>query len=250
MDLDGRVELSRPARYLRDTGNSRPRQYSWATKRCGELGRRVGKYVALRWTHLHHDRVNDEFQHSQSPQRPMEIQRRRMDVDGRVEHRRTIGTYGTHGTAAPGNIPGGRFHAVRWTDSSGNLWLFGGDALDSNGTKSYLNDLWKYSAGQWTWMGGSSIALQPGIYGTQGTATAANVPGGREQSFSWTDASGNFWLFGGDGYDSQGNHGSSMTSGNTVLANGPGWRVEPDQPVRNLRNPGNRCARQYSQCEK
>jgi hypothetical protein len=117
------------------------------------------------------------------------------------------GTYGTQGTAAPGNIPGGRFHAVSWTDSSGNLWLFGGDALDPNGTKSYHNDLWKYSAGQWTWMGGSSTGLQPGIYGTQGTANAANVPGGREQSFSWTDASGNFWLFGGDGYDSQGNLG-------------------------------------------
>ena len=117
------------------------------------------------------------------------------------------GIYGTQGTAAHGNIPGGRFHAMSWTDTSGNLWLFGGDALDSNGTKGDLNDLWKYSAGQWAWMGGSNVGEQPGIYGTQGTASPGNVPGGREQSFSWTDASGNFWLLGGNGYDSQGNYG-------------------------------------------
>jgi hypothetical protein len=117
------------------------------------------------------------------------------------------GIYGTQGTAAPNNIPGGRYHAVSWTDPSGNFWLFGGDALDANGTLSYLNDLWKYSAGQWTWISGSNVGLKPGIYGTQGTASADNVPGGREQPFGWTDASGNFWLFGGDGYDSLGNYG-------------------------------------------
>ncbi|WP_353064884.1 hypothetical protein RBB77_03870 [Tunturibacter psychrotolerans] len=89
---------------------------------------------------------------------------------------------------------------------TGDFWLFGGDALDSTGTPGYLNDLWKYSAGQWTWMQGSNVGLQSGVYGTQGTASPTNVPGGREQS-TWTDASGNFWLFGGNGYDSQGNRG-------------------------------------------
>ena len=68
------------------------------------------------------------------------------------------GIYGTQGTAALNNIPGGRFHAVSWTDASGSFWLFGGDAFDSNGTQGYLNDLWKYSGGQWTWMGGSNVA--------------------------------------------------------------------------------------------
>jgi hypothetical protein len=117
------------------------------------------------------------------------------------------GNYGTQGTSAVTNTPGGRFNAMSWTGPTGDLWLFGGDALDSTGAPGYLNDLWKYSAGQWTWMQGSNVGLQPGVYGTQGTASATNVPGGREQSFTWTDASGNFWLFGGNGYDSQGNRG-------------------------------------------
>ena len=117
------------------------------------------------------------------------------------------GIYGTLGVSAPANIPGGRFHAASWTDPSGNFWLFGGDALDANGTSGFLNDLWKYSPGQWTWIAGSNIGLQPGVYGTQGASNASNVPGGRGQSFTWTDASGTLWLFGGFGYDSQGTQG-------------------------------------------
>jgi len=118
------------------------------------------------------------------------------------------GTYGTLGTAAPGNVPGVRGNAVTWTDSSGDVWLFGGKGMDSTGTAyGFLNDLWKYSAGQWTWMGGSNLINQPGIYGTQGTASPSNVPGARFYAASWADASGNLWLFGGDGYDSTGNIG-------------------------------------------
>ena len=40
---------------------------------------------------------------------------------------------------------------------------------------------------------------QPGVYGTQGVPSAANVPGGRYGSVSWIDSSGNLWLFGGAG---------------------------------------------------
>ena len=117
------------------------------------------------------------------------------------------GIYGTQGGAGPGNIPGGRLHAVSWTDSSGNFWLFGGLSVDSTGAKGNLNDLWNYSAGQWTWMAGSNLINQAGIYGTQGTAAPTNIPGSREQAFSWIDSSGNLWLFGGDGFDSQGTYG-------------------------------------------
>ena len=114
------------------------------------------------------------------------------------------GTYGAQGTPALTNIPGARQHAVTWTDTSGNLWLFGGSGLDSAGATGDLNDLWKYNitSGEWTWMNGPNIVNQIGTYGTQGTPALANVPGGRSDLFSWTDPSGNFWLFGGFGYDS------------------------------------------------
>jgi N-acetylneuraminic acid mutarotase len=116
-----------------------------------------------------------------------------------------IGSYGTLGVAAPSNIPGARAQSVSWTDGSGNFWLLGGIGLASDGESHLLNDLWKYSAGEWTWMGGSNLGDQPGTYGTQGTAAPDNVPGARSFATSWIDVSGDFWLFGGSGFDSAGN---------------------------------------------
>jgi len=119
------------------------------------------------------------------------------------------GVYGTQGVYAAGNIPGGRSGAVSWSDASGNLWLFGCGGYDSAGNQGQLNDLWEYSPslGQWRWMGGSSTVSQYGVYGTQGVSAAGNVPGARDEAVSWSDASGNFWLFGGYGFDSAGNRG-------------------------------------------
>jgi N-acetylneuraminic acid mutarotase len=118
-----------------------------------------------------------------------------------------FGVYGTQGVASPTNMPGSRRGSISWIDSSGNLWLFGGFANDSSSSVEDLNDLWKYnpSTGQWTWVSGSNLAGAVGVYGTQGVANPANVPGGRENSISWIDSSGNLWLFGGLGYDSIGN---------------------------------------------
>jgi N-acetylneuraminic acid mutarotase len=124
------------------------------------------------------------------------------------------GVYGTLGTPAAGNVPGGRQQAVSWTDGGGNLWLFGGGGTDSAGTNGELNDLWEFnpSTGEWTWMSGSSTVPddylgQPGVYGTLGIPAADNVPGGRSWASSWTDSSGNLWLLGGTGYDSTGVYG-------------------------------------------
>jgi N-acetylneuraminic acid mutarotase len=116
-----------------------------------------------------------------------------------------IGSYGTLGVPAAGNTPGGRQFPATWTDVSGNLWLFGGYGYDSAGTFLPFNDLWKFSGGQWTWMGGPSQAGQNGNYGTLGVSAASNIPGARTEASSWTDTSGNFWLFGGIGFDSVGN---------------------------------------------
>src|SRR5262249_17436648 len=74
---------------------------------------------------------------------------------------------------------------------------------------NFMNDLWRYSpsSGQWTWVGGSQTACSPGVFGTQGVAAATNMPGAHGATTSWTDASGNLWLFGGGGCDSTGNFG-------------------------------------------
>jgi N-acetylneuraminic acid mutarotase len=117
------------------------------------------------------------------------------------------GVYGTKGTPSPTNIPGARVNSISWIDTSGNLWLFGGSGYDSNGYTDYLNDLWKYDGTNWTWMSGSDTGNQTGVYGTKGTPSATNIPGGRNNSISWIDTSGNLWLFGGDGYDSNGSTG-------------------------------------------
>jgi N-acetylneuraminic acid mutarotase len=118
------------------------------------------------------------------------------------------GVYGILKTPSTANIPGSRWLAATWTDSSGNLWLFGGIGYDANGNQGNLNDLWEFtpSSKEWTWMGGSSTVGsnygQPGVYGTLGTPAAGNIPGGRFGAVTWTDSKGNFWLFGGNGLDS------------------------------------------------
>jgi hypothetical protein len=128
-----------------------------------------------------------------------------------------VPVYGPQGVSSASNTPGGRDSAVGWTDVSGNLWLFGGFDYDStlgtNGTNQILNDLWEFSptSKEWTWVGGSDTGEAKGVYGAIGTASASNVPGARGSqgiAVTWTDSSGNSWLFGGVGYDSAGTWGS------------------------------------------
>jgi N-acetylneuraminic acid mutarotase len=120
------------------------------------------------------------------------------------------GIYGTQGTASTKNIPPGREAAISWTDAQGNLWLFGGfNYSRNNGTSDEFNDLWMFnpSTNEWTWVGGSSSGLQSGNYGQLGRSAPGNMPGSRNSAVSWTDPTGNLWLFGGAGYDSSGNQG-------------------------------------------
>lgn len=60
---------------------------------------------------------------------------------------------------------------------------------------------------EWVWMGGSQTTGAAGVYGTKGISAAGNVPGARQNAFTWVDASGNLWLFGGTGKDSAGTQG-------------------------------------------
>jgi len=129
-------------------------------------------------------------------------------VGGAMNDSNTAPTYGTQGVAAASNNPGARDSAVSWTDTAGNLWLFGGEQ-GYQSTDVFQNDLWRYSpsTGLWTWVSGLNTANASGVYGTQEVAAAANVPGARGGAVSWMDAAGNLWLFGGRSYDSTGSFG-------------------------------------------
>src|SRR5258705_6036820 len=111
------------------------------------------------------------------------------------------GIYGSQGIAASTNKPGARDFSATWNDNNGYLWLFGGYGFDAS-AEGYLNDLWKYnlSTNQWTWVKGDNVTGQTARYGTQGTAHSLNKPGAIYASVSWTDNSGNLWLFGGFGH--------------------------------------------------
>jgi hypothetical protein len=126
--------------------------------------------------------------------------------------------YGTLGVSATGNTPGGRYAASSWIDGIGNFWLFGGTDYNANGNGGLgeLNDLWEFnpSTKEWAWMGGSISSTipcapsdpcgQPGVYGALGVPAVGNIPGGRWEPSTWTDRSGNLWLFGGQGFDANG----------------------------------------------
>ncbi len=111
--------------------------------------------------------------------------------------------YGSKGISDPANTPGYLYYGcASWTDTSGNLWLFGGHPP--------TNVLWKYniSLNEWTWVNGDTIAGGIALHGIQGIPAPLNVPGSREEvASSWTDSLNNLWLFGGQGLDDAGNMG-------------------------------------------
>lgn len=119
------------------------------------------------------------------------------------------GIYGTKGVPSAANAPGGRNWQASWVDTQGQFWIFGGQGYDSFHSASALNDLWRYDrlTREWTWMSGSDTINAIGFYGTKGVAAASNVPGAREFMATWVDDDGDFWLFGGFGFDGYGNLG-------------------------------------------
>jgi hypothetical protein len=124
--------------------------------------------------------------------------------------------------------PGARWGSVSWTDSTGNLYLFGGQGNAVYPYGGLLNDLWKFTPsdydtsfntatetyigsysylGTWTNISGASTANVAGNYGAAGVGSGANLPGGRWGAAYCTDSNGTLWMFGGQGYDSNGNVG-------------------------------------------
>jgi hypothetical protein len=117
---------------------------------------------------------------------------------------------GSQGSAAGNNTPGARSGAATWADSSGHLWLFGGN--DYPGPDLFA-DLWSYdiATNEWTWVSGSSTPGTPSVSGTLGISAAGNTPGARNQPGFWTDSSGRFWMFGGSGLGDGSNGGGWLS---------------------------------------
>jgi len=137
----------------------------------------------------------------------------------------TPGVYGQKGQASSDNVPGARRSSVGWYDEDAQeLWVFGGFGCDSNGTVGawiccfgnmimsinvllgLLNDLWRYkmNEGLWTWISGSETVNQLGVYGEKGISKSDNIPGARGGSVGWlviNSENKEFWIFGGDGFD-------------------------------------------------
>jgi hypothetical protein len=112
------------------------------------------------------------------------------------------GYYGIQGIPSPFNNPPSRaWGTPTWVDNNGNLWLYGGSIQS--------DDLWKYniSTNEWTWMKGDSSIIPnfqyvPPVYGTYQVPDVNNTPGSRQEvNTTWTDISGNLWLFGGGAGD-------------------------------------------------
>lgn len=111
------------------------------------------------------------------------------------------GVWGIKGVPNPSNKPSSRYNSMIWTDTVGNIWVFGGYGYGLSGY-GYLNDLWKYDpiTNIWTWMNGTNSVNIPGIYGSRGVPNVLNTPGARNSATVWTDKKGDLWLFGGDGF--------------------------------------------------
>ena len=155
----------------------------------------------------------------------------------------TPGNFGTQGVAASTNVPGARWLSAAWGDTHGNLWLFGGQGFDATGNGS-LGDLWEYALdattdsgnpstialNQWTWIKGPNAVSQPGDYGVAPNPTVwphvTSFPGTRWGAAYWTTTptqtgDQEFWMFGGEGFDSTGSNGKGFQLLNDL------WRYLP-----------------------
>jgi len=110
-----------------------------------------------------------------------------------VNYTSFTGAFGTKGVPNVNNSPPCFYEACEWKDQQGNFWLYGG-------TMNVYGDLWRYNplTNEWTWMTGTGLPNPSPNYGTRGVPSPTNAPG--ERGFgvlTWTDNSGNLWLFGG-----------------------------------------------------
>ena len=75
---------------------------------------------------------------------------------------------------------------------------------------------------EWTWINGADVVAQNGSYGTKGKQSGGD-PGARYEVNSWIDASGNMWMFGGEGYDVENSGPESQLPDLWEFTPGTGW---------------------------
>ena len=166
-------------------------------------------------------------------------------VNGSKGATSTPGNYGLQGIAASTNVPGARWLSAAWSDTHGNLFLFGGEGFDATGFGS-LGDLWEYAlttttdagnpstiaVNQWTWIKGPNAVSQPGNYGVAPNPVVwphvTNAPGTRWAPSYWTvsptpTVGQAFWMYGGEGFDANGSTGKLYSLLNDL------WRYLPYQ---------------------
>jgi hypothetical protein len=143
------------------------------------------------------------------------------------------GNYGTKGIPSVNNYPPNRgFGASCWTDSAGDLWMYGGWIS--------IPDLWRYNVttNEWTWMdGGPSTPTRNINYGIKYVPSPSNFPGTRgECKSNWVHnnelilSTGDVWTYsiannewtwiGGDSVTSIANKGTIGVPSPTVR---PSW---------------------------
>lgn len=112
--------------------------------------------------------------------------------------------YGNLNVADVANSPGIRLMPLVWSDSNGDLILYGGTYTTGEPAQFVIgSDLWKYSisSGLWAWIGGDDTTNVAPSYGEINMVNYYNNPGGRYAAITWTDNNGNRMFFSGQGYD-------------------------------------------------
>lgn len=114
----------------------------------------------------------------------------------------TSSTFTTQCT--PGNeIPQAVFeNRVNWRDACGRLWSTTGAARDSAinpNNQTSTSTLWCFDplTYQFVWVSGPTAAGVDAIHGMQGVPSVLNRPPSLMGAVSFTDANGDFWLWGG-----------------------------------------------------
>ncbi|MCX6272888.1 MAG: hypothetical protein NTU44_17090, partial [Bacteroidetes bacterium] len=102
-------------------------------------------------------------------------------------------------TPSDNHFPACRYeNTACWKSQCDIFYLFGGLGTGSYGM-THLADLWCFdpTLNYWTFVKGSLTNNSPAVQGTINVPAPGNRPGALSGSCSWTDLSGNLWLFGG-----------------------------------------------------